>query len=211
MIGLTLTASLVSARRSQLTKPLDPVTAASSTEVPPSTWEENTGLLSSLVPSLDGRADPAVSPTTLSAVPSPVVYNKSRGPLKLGPAPLPEGLMDETKRVLREEPDPDTVMTDGLNGSDGAQPARRRNLTSLSGESTLVNPTTGDLLPRPIIFRSIDVKREVEKVQDVRKRIRLQPPTLTAADYEMDRKDLFAKSGSLPSVCAYTFHDAPDG
>ncbi|KAG9024941.1 Transcription initiation factor TFIID subunit 5 [Tulasnella sp. JGI-2019a] len=188
------------------------VTTASSTEVPEWKWEENTGLLSSLVPSIDGRADPTISPTALSAIPSPIAYNKARGQLKLGLAPLQDGLLEETRRVLREEPDPDVVMTDGMNGAEpGTSAARRRLAQTMSADATLVNPEPTDLLPRSLHFKAIDVKREVEKVRDARKRIRLEPVTLSAADYEMDRTAMFAKSGALPSVCAYTFHDAPDG
>lgn len=153
-----------------------------------------------------------ISPIALSAIPSPIAYNKARGQLKLGPAPLQDGLAEEAKRVLREEPDPDLVMTDGANGVEpGASSARRRVAHPVAADAALINPEPTDLLPRSFHFKSIDVKREVEKVRDARKRIRLEPVSLSAADYEMDRTVLFAKSGTLPSVCAYTFHDAPDG
>ncbi|KAG8877972.1 Transcription initiation factor TFIID subunit 5 [Tulasnella sp. 332] len=188
------------------------VTTASSTEVPESIWEENTGLLSSLVPPIEAAANATISPTALSAIPSPIAYNKARGQLKLGPAPLQDGLAEEAKRVLREEPDPDVIMADGVNGVEpGTSSARRRTTHLTSADATLVNPEPTDLLPRSFHFKSIDVKREVEKVRDARKRIRLEPVGHSAADYEMDRTALFARSGTLPSVCAYTFHDAPDG
>lgn len=187
------------------------VTTASSTEVPESAWEENTGLLSSLVPPVGGKPDAIVSPTALSAIPSPIAFNKARGQLKLGPAPLQDGLMDEARRVLREEPDPDVTMADSVNGADGVTTGRRRIQYQSTTDAPLINPELGDLPPRPLLFKSIDVRREVEKVRDARKRIRLEPVALSAADYEMDRTALFAKAGALPSVCAYTFNDAPDG
>ena len=172
------------------------MTTASSTEVPISTWEENTGLLSSLLPSTGAS----------TALPSSSAYNQSQGQLKLGPAPLPDGLQDEAARVLREEAeaeaDGDVVMSSGK--------TRR---PPGSNDPPLVSPSLADLPPRPPSFKTIDVKREVEKARDARKRIRLEPATLSAADIEqgLDRKSLFVKASALPSVCAYTFQDALDG
>lgn len=184
------------------------VTTAHTTEVPASTWETNTGLISSLIPSGENKV-PSSAVTASPVVPSPITFNKARGTLKLGPAPLPDNLAQETKRVLREESESDTTMADV--SMDGLT-AKQRRLLNGTSDSTLVNPEPGDLLPRPAVFKSIDVKREVEKVKDARKRIRLEPAPLTATDAELslDRAALFAKSGALPSVCAYTFHDAGD-
>ncbi|KAG8934894.1 Transcription initiation factor TFIID subunit 5 [Tulasnella sp. 418] len=180
------------------------VTSASTTEVHPSAWEENTGLLSSIVPSADGAS-------TSKFVPSPAAFNQARGQLKLGPMPLDQGLLDETQRTLREEAESEASLTDGMNG---VEPTGKRRLTVNTGhDPTLVAPSASDLLPRPPSFKAIDVKREVEKVRDARKRIRLEPSTLSGSDVELglDRAALFAKSGALPSICAYTFHDAADG
>lgn len=173
------------------------VTTASSTEVPSSAWTENTGLISALIPSEREKA---------AALPSPVVFNKERGPLKLGPAPLPDGLADEATRLLKEEGDADVLMGDGTT-------AKQRRLGALSNDPPLVSPELSELPPRPVLFKSIEVKKEVERLRDVRKRIRLEPGPLTASDAELglDRAALFTRSGALPSVCAYTFHDAGDG
>lgn len=183
------------------------VTAASSTEVPPSTWEKNIGLLSSLIPNDSDRSQ---NTTTLSpVVPSPIAYNTARGALKLGMAPLQDNLAEETKRAMKEDQDFDATMADG---ADGAMSAKARRAAA-ANEPILVAPSASDLPPRPILFKSIDVKREVEKIRDVRKRIRLEPASLTAADAELglDRPALFAKAGAMPSICAYTFHDAVEG
>lgn len=173
------------------------VTTASSTEVPSNTWTENTGLISALIPSEREKA---------AALPSPVVFNKERGPLKLGPAPLPDGLADEATRLLKEEGDADVLMGDGTT-------AKQRRLGALSNDPPLVSPELSELPPRPVLFKQIEVKKEVERLRDARKRIRLEPGPLTASDAELglDRAALFAKSGALPSLCAYTFHDAGDG
>ncbi|KIO20458.1 hypothetical protein M407DRAFT_220655 [Tulasnella calospora MUT 4182] len=179
------------------------VTNASSTEVPSATWTENTGLISALIPSERERAG---TTTTAAAVPSPALFNKERGALKLGPAPLPDGLADEATRLLKEEGDADVLMGDGTT-------AKQRRLGALANEPPLVSPELSELPPRPILFKQIEVKKEMERLRDARKRIRLEPAPLTASDAELglDRAALFAKSGALPSVCAYTFHDAGDG
>jgi len=73
----------------------------------------------------------------------------------------------------------------------------------------IVSPTTADLLPYPQPFKTVDVRREVEKVRDARKRIRLDPSTLSAADG--NTQGAAARQLSLPSICAYTLHDVHEG
>lgn len=88
----------------------------------------------------------------------------------------------------------------------------------------LVSPSVGDLPPHASAFRMFDVKREVEKVRDARKRIKLDMATLKAeAEGETQVNGFGPGHGSsaakpkatagaaLPSICAYTFHDAVDG
>ena len=139
---------------------------------------------------------------------SPTAFNQAKGALKLGSAPLQEHLAEETKRVLKEEIDVDMTMADGEPGMS----AKARRLAAAKQDLNLIKPEPSDLLPRPLLFRTVDVRREVEKVRDARKRIRLEPSAVTASDAELslDRASLFAKSGALPSICAYTFHDAQD-
>ena len=73
----------------------------------------------------------------------------------------------------------------------------------------IINPTTADLLPHPQTFKTVDVRREVEKVRDARKRIRLDPSALSATDG--NTQGAAARQLSLPSVCAYTLHDVHEG
>ncbi|KAF8759006.1 WD40 associated region in TFIID subunit, NTD2 domain [Rhizoctonia solani] len=124
------------------------LTTAAATSVSPLTLEESTGLISSLIPT-PPNADGAASRTS--------AFHMAQNPLKLGPAPLSQPLQEETERILSEE---------------GVQ---QRPVTSVPG---LVSPAQGDLLPQPPTFRMADVKREVEKVRDARKRIRLDPNVL---------------------------------
>ncbi|GAK68117.1 WD40 repeat-like protein [Moesziomyces antarcticus] len=81
-----------------------------------------------------------------------------------------------------------------------------------------------DLPPQAPTFRTVDVKREVQRIRDARKRIRLDPSLATsgAATFTSGVRDAAvnalgesganaARVAALPSVCAYTFHDADDG
>ncbi|TKY88497.1 hypothetical protein EX895_002485 [Sporisorium graminicola] len=85
-----------------------------------------------------------------------------------------------------------------------------------------------DLPPQAPTFRTVDVKREVQRIRDARKRIRLDPALLTgsaaatSAAFTSGVRDPSinalgeqganaARVAALPSVCAYTFHDADDG
>lgn len=86
-----------------------------------------------------------------------------------------------------------------------------------------------DLPPQAPTFRTVDVKREVQRIRDARKRIRLDPSLLngtttssTSSAFTSGVRDPAinglgeqganaARVAALPSVCAYTFHDADDG
>ncbi|ETS61996.1 hypothetical protein PaG_03549 [Moesziomyces aphidis] len=81
-----------------------------------------------------------------------------------------------------------------------------------------------DLPPQAPTFRTVDVKREVQRIRDARKRIRLDPSLATsgATTFTSGVRDAAgnalgeaganaARVAALPSVCAYTFHDADDG
>ena len=78
-----------------------------------------------------------------------------------------------------------------------------------AGEAKLVQPEYAELLPQPPTFRSVDLKREVQKVRDARKRIRLDPGILVSS--EGSGGVATRSAAALPSICAYTFHDASDG
>jgi transcription initiation factor TFIID subunit 5 len=158
--------------------------------VSPNSWEESTGLLSSLIPQANGA-------TALLA--NPHVFNSSNGELKLGPAPIPEELRLEAERVLREqamvERDP-TLQYDSFSLGPAVQ--------------GVVAPAESDLLPLPPTFKTIDINREVEKVRDARKRIRLEPSALTSVDLNSPQSGA-ARARALPSICAYTLHDVGEG
>ncbi|KIJ45050.1 hypothetical protein M422DRAFT_29906 [Sphaerobolus stellatus SS14] len=162
------------------------ITTSSSTSVSPNAWEESTGLLSS------SRSSDA---------------NSLRGDLKLGPAPIDDGLRQEAERRIREQQmsgfDPEV--------SGGSQ----HDLPFPYGvlPTGMMAPTSSELLPRPPQFRTIDVQREVDRIRDARKRIKLDPSSLSG-DIEIhgfDKQSTAARAKALPSICAYTLHDAADG
>jgi hypothetical protein len=66
-------------------------------------------------------------------------------------------------------------------------------------------PTPDQLPPYPSSFRMVDVKREVEKIKEARKRIRLGPEAFTEG-----HQARAGGSASKPSVCLFTVHDAGD-
>lgn len=164
----------------------DSVTTSPSTAVSATAWEESTGLLSSLIPQANGSA----SITDANS------FNASRGELKLGPAPISEELRTETERQLREQA--------LLDRDPAAQYDVYARPASIAG---ITSPSMSDLPPHPPSFRAVDVKREVEKVRDARKRIRLEPSTLTNASAAHSA----ARARALPSICAYTMHDVGEG
>ena len=123
----------------------------------------------------------------------PKVFNASQGELKLGPAPVSDELRAETDRVLRESA---MVNPDAQFDLHFARPAP---------PAGLVSPSSSDLPPYPPSFKTEDVKREVEKVRDARKRIRLDPVPASNGFPGT------AKSRALPSICAYTLQDVGEG
>jgi transcription initiation factor TFIID subunit 5 len=166
--------------------------STSTTSSNSSAWEESTGLLSSLIP----QSGSATSSTSIN----PQAYNASKGGLKLGFAPLPEELRTETERIIREQ---------ALIERDPTAPydIHYNRPTPMPG---VIAPTEADLLPGPPSFKLMDIKREVEKAQDVRKRIKLDPTVLNGVDPNSAQASA-VRAKALPSVCAYTLHDVPEG
>ncbi|KAI0321729.1 TFIID and SAGA subunit [Amylostereum chailletii] len=161
-----------------------------STSPSPASWEESTGLLSSLIPQPDGT----------STLANPQAFNTSKGELKLGPVPLSEELRTETEKALR-----DHALVD--RDPSAQYDSHHVRPTPVAG---LVSPALTDLPPLPPTFKTMDISREVEKVRDVRKRIRLEPTSLSSADSNSTQAAA-TRSRSLPSICAYTLHDVPEG
>lgn len=166
------------------------VTASNTTAVSANAWEESTGLLSSLIPQASGAT---------SNLTNPHAFNSSNGELKLGPAPIPEELRSEAERVLREQ----ALLEHGA----AAQFESFHFRPTVPG---VISPAESDLLPLPPSFKTIDVRREVERVRDTRKRIRLDPSALVSADVNSPQSGA-ARARALPSICAYTLHDTGEG
>ncbi|KZP01031.1 WD40 repeat-like protein [Calocera viscosa TUFC12733] len=154
--------------------------------------EETTGLVSSLV----GGGSPATKGKTSTQV-DPPSFNAAQSPLKLGKPPVDPALREEADRLIKE-----TVEEDGTS-MDIDRPKDKQD-----GDLPGVAPE--DMPPLPPSFREVDVRREVARVADERKRIRLDPTLLQSsatAEVAPGRR----KAVALPSVCMYTLHDVPDG
>ncbi|KAK7059031.1 Transcription initiation factor TFIID subunit 5 [Paramarasmius palmivorus] len=167
------------------------VTASNPSSVSPNAWEENTGLLSSLIPHANGAT---------SKISNPQSFNSSRGELTLGLPPMNEELRTEAERILREQ-----AMVD-------RDPMVNHDLASLRPQPPpgVTAPSESDLLPRPPNFKTIDVDREVQAVRDARRRIRLDPSALNGVDLNSPQASAI-KARVLPSICAYTLHDVAEG
>ncbi|KDQ20487.1 hypothetical protein BOTBODRAFT_183267 [Botryobasidium botryosum FD-172 SS1] len=198
------------------------ITTAPTTAVQETAWEESAGLIDSLVPPINGA-----STTSKNYKPDPRAFNASTGELKLGPAPLSAGLREETDRALSAD---SLSLTDdpmaGPNGSTSHQGGDRDGDVRMNGPSSVgsadpaqISPTFADLPPYPTAFRTMDIRREVERTRDMRKRIRLDPSVLHGSPETGvngfgvgDKHAAAARSkylaNALPSICAYTFHDA---
>ncbi|KIM48273.1 hypothetical protein M413DRAFT_439995, partial [Hebeloma cylindrosporum] len=167
------------------------VTSSNPTTVSPHAWEESTGLLSSVIPQASG------SKANLT---NPQAFNTSKGPLKLGPAPISEELRTEAERQLREQ----AMMDRDLNAQYDVPMTRPLFAPGLTA------PTEADLLPHPPMFKTADVDREVNLVRDARKRIRLEPSVLANIDPNSAQANAL-RARALPSICAYTLHDVAEG
>lgn len=166
-------------------------------------WLAEGGLESELT--VDTQADPAAQIASTAASASVV-------PLKLGPMPSDPKLDREVQRVLATEGQGGF----GNNAHDGTAGGLEQStsvLTDSDLQSGLAPVSLSDLPPYPPSFRTIDVRRQAEKVREARKRIRLGPLPETEADKALV---INGKTGSsqakyaLPSVCLFTIHDSGD-
>ena len=126
----------------------------------------------------------------------PRAFNASAGQLKLGPVPLSE----DFQTAIKEQAMIDRELSTSYDFNYNIQP-------TVPGT---IAPTTAELLPHPPTFKTLDVRREVERVRDERKRIRLEPSTLTAVGVNSPAAATY-RASALPSVCIYTLHDVPEG
>lgn len=167
------------------------VTSTNPTSVAPNGWEESTGLMSSLIPQTNGSTTKLTNPQS---------FNVSKGDLKLGPAPISEELRTEAERTLREQ----AVLERDPSAPYDIQFPRPQALPGMT------SPLESELLPHPATFKTMDVEREVAAVRDQRKRIRLEPSALYNVDLNSPQ-GAAARARGLPSICAYTLHDVPEG
>jgi transcription initiation factor TFIID subunit 5 len=192
-------------------KQLRLVTSSHSLTISPNVWEESTGLISRLVPPNpeDGDAvDVAMADGTQAEK-----FNAAYSGLKLG-IPGPEGpLKEEVEKVLQE----DQMHTLQMTGGHHLPPSQDLRVLVQPPNNGHPVPTAQDLPPMPPNFRTIDIKREVERVRDIRRRIKLDTSTFSAMERKefsmngFDQRQVAARQKALPSICCFTFKDAPEG
>lgn len=143
-------------------------------------------------------------------------FNSAHAALKLGlPGPDPQ-VKEEVEQHFRDE------QTHAMQMANPSMPVPAIDHQVKMATATPVNglpiPSHQELPPYPPNFRSIDVKREIEVVRDRRKRIKLDPGVFNALDKKevsvngfIDTRQTQIRARALPSICCYTFRDAPDG
>lgn len=77
----------------------------------------------------------------------------------------------------------------------------------------LISPYPAELPPYPSTLRTIDVMREVEKVREARKRIKLGAEAYVSTNGTVVKKEVGGTANGVsgaakPSVCLFTVHDA---
>lgn len=138
----------------------------------------------------------------------------------MGPAPVDPKLEREVERAVKEdEAAAGSSATGGSNGSairDAATSAEASTSSiptsvdfaeadpKANALPSLISPRTNETLPYPSTLRTLDVAREVEKVREGRKRIRLGAEAFNLAPGAEPKVGGAAK----PSVCLFTLHDA---
>lgn len=150
-------------------------------------------------------ATDAGGPTPASALPPP---------LKLGPMPIDPKLSKEVQRTLQAQGLAKTS-AEAETQAEVAPEIGSASTGSSSAQYAIPPVNAADLPPYPPSFRTIDVKREVEKVKEARKRIRLGPIAhTTSADGKLTVSALGGSASqakyNLPSVCMFTMHDTND-
>lgn len=151
-------------------------------------------------------------PTAASALPPP---------LKLGPMPVDPKLSREVQRTLQAQGLSSTTVDQSgtssfaestIPGTHGDSNGNDATPSALSGYA-IPPVNVSDLPPYPPSFRTIDVKREVEKIKEARRRIRLGPVG-SGGEAKHAPGALLNTTGqaryNLPSVCMFTMHDTND-
>ena len=168
------------------------VTTANTTTFSQHSWEESAGLLSALIPHTPS------SSAGSKKINDAASFNESKGSLKLGPPPVDENLTNEAERALKER---------AMNGTITAEDLQ---LLRPTLPKDLVAPQAADMPPLPSTFKTADIKREVERVRDARKRMRLDPSVLNP-EKDGNTQGSNIKARALPSICTYTLYDVGDG
>lgn len=142
--------------------------------------------------------------------------------LKLGPMPTDPKLDKEVQRVLQADAkDAQGTSTNGSTDIDmrDASTSHPAKSSTTNQQTTLEPVSASDLPPYPPSFRTVDVKREVEKTREARKRIRLGPVAKESTNTDGSTAITTTMPGSsvttgakynLPSVCMFTIHDSGD-
>ncbi|KAK4693020.1 transcription initiation factor TFIID subunit 5, partial [Phenoliferia sp. Uapishka_3] len=162
--------------------------------------------------------------------------------LKLGPAPLDPKLAREVQRVVSAEEASSSALptlpsasastsitqpTEPTASSSTTAPAPPQTSTTEQNKDTatptdptaptpLISPFPSELPPYPSTLRTIDVAREVEKVREARKRIKLGAEAFGNGAVGMGLGATTMAGGkegkdgeaAKPSVCLFTIHDA---
>lgn len=202
-------------------------------ELTPAFLEEGTGLTGvgpSFSANIRSRRYPALQASVVSDKDAVQEYNSAAaGPrLKLGPTiPLSEKLQSEVEKEVR-----DLDRQEGLISKE--EDVEHSKETEESSTGDVLQPTYADLPPQAPVYRTVDVQREVSRLRDARKALRFdlslntttaggalgatsQAPAFMSGVRDASFNALgeegahAARVTALPSVCAYTYHDAADG
>lgn len=105
-----------------------------------------------------------------------------------------------------------TDFADGTTSTVGAAADGTSTTEAEGGLPELISPFPAELPPYPSTLRTIDVAREVEKVREARKRIKLgaeaYAPGATGQVVTTAGKAKEKSEAAKPSVCLFTIHDA---
>ncbi|KAK4054652.1 Transcription initiation factor TFIID subunit 5 [Microbotryomycetes sp. JL221] len=153
---------------------------------------------------------------------------RSHSDLKLGPAPVDPRMAKEVARATSNDQDSKNGES-GVNGVEGVAATnggvtamdttdvdRKADGATSSSLPPLMSPFPAEMLPYPTALRTIDVMREVEKVREARKRIKLgaeaYDPTKNGTTAVLPGSNEKGKTvgAAKPSVCLFTVHDAGD-
>ncbi|WFD32322.1 Transcription initiation factor TFIID subunit 5 [Malassezia sp. CBS 17886] len=126
-----------------------------------------------------------------------------------GASPAPDAARSPRASSVRSESTPG--LREGSVADEPMDP-----LPQPAASAGLQAPTLSDLPPQPTQYRTVDLLREVERVRDARKCLRLDPSLPREAASSDAAKGAggwpgVPRTAGLPSVCMYTYYDAEDG